>query len=149
MKNLYSNADTEAIVNRIDQLKPDSERLWGKMDVAQMMAHCSAALEMATGHTSPSRLLIGRILGPLVKSGYLSDKPFPKNSPTDKTFIITDKRVFEKERTKLKKLVMEFANGGAEKCTAHPHSFFGKLTPQEWSSSMYKHLDHHLHQFGV
>ena len=63
MKNLYSNADTEEIISRIDQLKPDSERLWGKMDVAQMMAHCSAALEMASGHTSPSRLLIGRILG--------------------------------------------------------------------------------------
>jgi Protein of unknown function (DUF1569) len=42
-----------------------------------------------------------------------------------------------------------FAKGGAEGCTKHPHNFFGKLTPLEWATGMYKHLDHHLRQFGA
>jgi len=38
---------------------------------------------------------------------------------------------------------------GPAGCTKHPHSFFGKLTPEEWAILSYKHLDHHLRQFGV
>lgn len=31
----------------------------------------------------------------------------------------------------------------------YSHSFFGKLTSQQWAALIYKHLDHHLRQFGV
>ena len=41
------------------------------------------------------------------------------------------------------------AQGGPGVCTNHPHSFFGRLVPEEWAVLMYKHLDHHLRQFGV
>ncbi|MFD1127776.1 DUF1569 domain-containing protein [Paenibacillus provencensis] len=30
----------------------------------------------------------------------------------------------------------------------NPHPFFGKLTSEEWSIGLYKHLDHHLKEFG-
>jgi hypothetical protein len=149
MNNLYNQKASTEILNRIDDLKPETQRLWGKMNVSQMLAHCTAALEMAAGKTAPPRIFIGKILGPLFKSHYLSDKPMGKNGPTDKSFIVADERDFEAEKLKLKKTVIEFSKGGAEKCTTHPHSFFGKLTPDEWSISMYKHLDHHLRQFGV
>lgn len=148
MKNLFQLPDVKDILARIDKLKPDSQRRWGKMDVAQMLAHCAASMEMATGHLVLKRLFIGRVLGPAFKSKYLDETPLGKNSPTDKSFIITDKRVFEQEKARLKKLVQQFADGGTEKCTRHPHSFFGKLTPEQWSIGMYKHLDHHLRQFG-
>jgi len=149
MKNLFNQTDTTEILNRINKLNATSQRLWGKMEVGQMLAHCSKALEMASGQSFPPRLFIGRILGPLFKSKYLNDKPLDKNSPTDKSFIISDNRDFEKEKVTLKNLVQQFAEGGAEKCTTHPHSFFGKLTPEQWGIGMYKHLDHHLRQFGV
>jgi transposase InsO family protein len=42
-----------------------------------------------------------------------------------------------------------FADAGPKGCTAHPHSLFGRLTPEEWATLMYKHVDHHLRQFGV
>ena len=45
--------------------------------------------------------------------------------------------------------VRQFSEGGETRCTRHPHPFFGSLTPQAWSRGMYKHLDHHLRQFGV
>ena len=49
----------------------------------------------------------------------------------------------------LLKYIEKFQAGGEEKCTTYPHPFFGKVTPREWSIGMYKHLDHHLRQFGV
>ena len=42
-----------------------------------------------------------------------------------------------------------FVNGGPRVCTTHPHPFFGRLTPAEWAIQQYKHLDHHLRQFGA
>lgn len=149
MKNLFEKSAVEEIENRINQLTPVSQRQWGKMNVDQMLAHCSAALEVAVGMKSPPRIFIGKILGPIVKSNFLGPKPYPKNSPTDKSFIIQDSRDFEKEKQRLLNLIHQFSAGGDEKVTKHPHSFVGKLTPAEWSRSMYKHLDHHLHQFNV
>jgi len=44
MKNLFELGAVQEVMTRIEQLKPSSQRRWGKMDVTQMMAHCSAAL---------------------------------------------------------------------------------------------------------
>ena len=41
MKNLFEPATVEEVKQRMAQLRPDSERQWGKMNVAQMVAHCS------------------------------------------------------------------------------------------------------------
>jgi hypothetical protein len=49
----------------------------------------------------------------------------------------------------LRGLIDRFVASGPAGCTNHPHSFFGRLTPEEWAILMYKHLDHHLRQFGV
>ncbi len=149
MNNLFQSIALEEIYNRIDQLSPSSQRNWGKMSVSQMMAHCSAALQMAVGETKPPRLFIGRVLAPFFKAVYTNEKPFGKNSPTDKSFIVADERDFEMEKEKLKALLNKFFVGGATKCTTHPHPFFGNLNPNAWSIGMYKHMDHHLRQFGV
>jgi hypothetical protein len=149
MKNLFEPDAVDEVVSRIDKLQPTTQHQWGKMDVAQMMAHCSAALDMASGRLVLPRLLIGRILGPFVRPIYTNEKPFSKSSPTDKKLVIADQRDFTGEREQLKLRVRQFHEGGDAKCTAHPHPFFGKLTPQDWSRGMYKHLDHHLRQFGV
>lgn len=62
---------------------------------------------------------------------------------------VEDDRDLDVERRRLLKLIDSFAAGGPSGCTRHPHSFFGPLTPQEWAVLMYKHLDHHLRQFGA
>jgi hypothetical protein len=49
MKNLFQPEAVDEVISRVDTLQPATQRLWGKMDVAQMMAHCSAALDMAAG----------------------------------------------------------------------------------------------------
>jgi hypothetical protein len=53
------------------------------------------------------------------------------------------------ERKHLNALIDRFAKGGPKGCTTHPHFFFGLMTPDAWTILMYKHLDHHLRQFGA
>lgn len=149
MKNLFEKETADEVISRIDQLRPASQRQWGKMNVAQMMAHCSAALDMAAGRLNPPRMLIGRILGPLVRPIFTNEKPFSKNNPTEKRLIVVDQRDFAQEREQLKQKIQHFHEGGEAGCTRHPHAFFGPLSPQAWSRGMYKHMDHHLRQFGV
>jgi Protein of unknown function (DUF1569) len=148
MKNLFNNDSVKEVLQRIDSLQIDSEKLWGKMDVAQMVAHCSETMKMATGQRFPPRVFIGRIIGRFFKANYYNDKPFAKDSPTSKSAIIDDKRDLEKEKVILKTLILQFYEGGTTKCTTHLHPFFGHLTPEQWSIGMYKHLDHHLRQFN-
>jgi hypothetical protein len=149
MKNLFQPETIDEIVSRIDKVQPTSPRQWGKMDVAQMMAHCSATLDMASGRMNRPRVFIGRLIGPFVKSIFTNEKPFSKNSPTDEKLVIADQRDFAREQDQLKLKLRQFHQGGEAQCTRHPHPFFGTLTPQQWSRGMYKHLDHHLRQFGV
>jgi hypothetical protein len=76
-----------------------------------------------------------------------NDSPMRRNSPT--MIAVEDDRNLDVEREQLRSLVDRFVAAGPEECTTHPHSFFGRLTPMEWAILMYKHLDHHLRQFGV
>ncbi|HWZ57240.1 MAG TPA: DUF1569 domain-containing protein [Verrucomicrobiae bacterium] len=150
MKSLFEAARVEEIKKRMAQLRPDSERQWGKMNPAQALAHCSAAIGMAVGETRPPRILIGRLLGRLAKKSVIvNGTPMRRNSMTDKSVLVTDERDFEVERQWLRESIDRFAAGGPEICTKHPHFFFGPLTPVEWAVLMYQHLDHHLRQFGV
>lgn len=149
MKSLYTPEAEQEILARIEKLTPENQRQWGKMQADQMLAHCTAALETATGDKTPPRLFIGKILGPLVKKRTLGDNPFPKNSPTDKSFVIAERRDFNAEKEKLVQIIKRYAAGGEANCTKQPHSFFGKMTPAEWGTLMYKHLDHHLKQFSA
>ena len=149
MKNLFQPEAVDELVSRIDKLQPASPRQWGKMDVAQMMAHCSVALDMASGRLNRPRIFIGRLIGPFVKPIYTNEKPFSKNNPTDEKLVIANQRDFTREQDQLKLKVRQFHQGGEAQCSQHPHPFFGALTPQQWSRGMYKHLDHHLRQFGA
>jgi Protein of unknown function (DUF1569) len=149
MKNLFQPEAIDEVIARIDKLQPATQRQWGKMVVGQMMAHCSAALDMASGQLILPRLFIGRLLGPIVKPIYTNEKPFSRSSPTDPKLVVSDQREFLREQEQLKLKVRQFHEGGEKQCTRHPHPFFGPLSPQDWSRGMYKHLDHHLRQFGA
>ncbi|MDE3196338.1 MAG: DUF1569 domain-containing protein, partial [Acidobacteriota bacterium] len=132
-------------------LEPQTGRHWGRMTPPQMLAHCSLSMQWALGDAVPEKgplpvRLIGRLVKPMV---FRNEDPLRKNSPTAKSLIVADERDLGKERERLSALIDRFVAGGAAKCTKNPHSFFGKMTPEEWSILMYKHLDHHLRQFGV
>jgi hypothetical protein len=150
MKSLFEGARAGEMKQRITNLRPDSERLWGKMNPAQALEHCSRGMEMALGDRTPPRVLVGRIMGWMVKPMALgNDEPMRRNSPTAKELVVQDERDLVTERARLCGLIDRFAAAGPKGCTRHPHAFFGRLTPDEWAILMYKHLDHHLRQFGV
>ena len=150
MKNLFEPARVTEIKQRLAKLTPESRAQWGKMSVGQMVAHCAGAFEAATGNLKPPRVMIGRFLGWAVKPLALGDdKPIKKNSPTSPELIMRGEKNFEAERTRLNGLIDQFASGGPTACTTHPHSFFGRMTPEQWAILSYKHMDHHLRQFGV
>lgn len=149
MHTLFDAADRQSVLERIAKLDPTAERQWGRMNAAQMLAHCTAALEVATGEKRRKQALIGKVLGPLVRSKLLGEVPFGKNSPTDPTFVITDPRDFAAEKTRLLGIVGRFCDAGPDRAAQQTHSFLGRLRGNEWGVMMYKHLDHHLRQFGV
>jgi hypothetical protein len=150
MKNLFEAATAKEINDRIGRLCATSPRQWGKMTAPQAMAHCSVAMEWAVGDTVAPRMFVGRIIGPLIKSQLLKDeKPMGRNAPTAKSLVIADDRELGKECQRLSTLIERFSSGGPQACTKNPHTFFGKMMPEEWAQLMYKHVDHHLRQFGV
>jgi hypothetical protein len=150
MKNLFEATTVEEVKGRMALLRADSARQWGKMNAAQAVEHCARGMELALGDRRPPRKLIGRILGPVIKpKAFVEGVPMRKNSPTVPGLVVSDERDLGKEQARLCGLIDRFAAGGPAGCTSHPHSFFGPLTPEEWSAWMYKHLDHHLRQFGV
>jgi hypothetical protein len=149
VRNLFEPASVNEISERIQRLGPDSERQWGAMTAAQMLAHCSAWMEMAAGISNPPRSLLGRIVGKVAKRSLLSETPIRRNLPTDKGLLVEDERDFAVEQRRLLDWIERFSSGGPERCTTHPHCFFGHLTPMEWAAMGYKHLDHHLQQFGA
>jgi hypothetical protein len=150
MKNLFDAATIDEVKARLEKLRPESERQWGTMAPAQAVAHCSAGLEMAAGNINPPRMFLGRVIGRFIKPMALgNDEPIRPNSQTLEGLAVNDKRDLATERKRLCELMDRFAAVGPKGCTTHPHSFFGRLTAEEWAILMYKHLDHHLRQFGT
>jgi len=151
VKNLFDATAANEVKTRLRKLGPQSERHWGKMTAPQMLAHCSVSMQWAVGEVVPEkRSLLVRLMGRLVKPMvFRNENPLRKNSPTAKSLLVADERDLNTERDRLSGLIDRFAAEGAVGCTNNPHSFFGKMTPQEWAILMYKHLDHHLRQFGV
>jgi hypothetical protein len=148
MKNLFNLADNQEIIERINKLTPHTKSLWGVMDVSQMLAHCIVALKIALGEIIPQSNVFLKMLGKIFKKKIFEAESFRKNSKTGKEFIISGTKNFNEEKPVLISYIKKFAENDKSILTKESHPFFGKLTPEEWGSLMYKHTDHHLKQFG-
>jgi hypothetical protein len=146
---LYEPAELALMTQRIRSLRADSPRQWGRMEVAQMLAHGQVALRVALGDQQLKRGLVGLIFGPFARRQLLKPGQFGRNMPTAPEFKVSGVPDFEKERARLLALVERFGRGGPDGVTKEPHPFFGALTPADWNTLQWKHLDHHLRQFGV
>jgi len=149
MKTLFDQTDRESIRQRLGALQADSPRQWGKMNAAQMVTHCARALETGTGDRPMKQAFLGKIITPFIRSSILGAKPFGRNAPTDPTFVVSDEREFTVERQRLLDLIERLVERGTASAATQTHAFFGKLSGEEWGQLMYKHIDHHLQQFGV
>lgn len=151
MKNIFSEEGSQEVITRIEQLTPSSTPLWGKMDVAQMLAHCNVTYEFIfepEKHKKPSGLQ-KFFIKLIAKTTVVNNKPYKRNSPTSPQFKIVDKRVFAKEQKRLIDFVRKTHQMGEDQFDGMESYSFGPLTSQEWNNLFYKHLDHHLSQFNV
>ncbi len=149
MKNLYHHSDYQEIISRLENLKFTSERKWGKMTVSQMLVHCQKPMEVAEQKLVVKRNLISLLFGKMMKNKLIvKGLDFDKNLPTAKEFIVAADCDFEIERKKLLNMIHAFYNSGPSVIKTNMHPFFGKMSPSEWGLLFYKHLDHHLLQFG-
>ena len=143
---MFDPSVKKEIINRIHNLTPDIKSKWGKMNVGQMLTHVQLPINYAFGKHEIKGGGLLRLIGPLFKSVLYNEKPYKQNLPTDKSYVVTDEREFEKEKQQLLELINQF---NEQSIHEKPHPIFGKLTKKQWSLATWKHLDHHLRQFGV
>ncbi|MEN2415901.1 DUF1569 domain-containing protein [Flavobacterium mesophilum] len=150
MKNIFSKNDSDEFINRINQLKNDSQPLWGKMSVDQMLAHCSVTYEMVYDniHKEPNAFM-KFFLKSFVKKNVVNEVPYPRNIRTAPQFIIIGNRDFDAEKQRLISYINKTQELGEQEFEGKESHSFGTLSSLEWNNMFAKHLDHHLAQFGV
>ena len=150
MKDLFDKNVSEEMIHRIDLLNPNSQRKWGKMSVYQMLAHCNVTYEFVYENIHPK---IGGfqkwMLKTFVKNIVVDEKPYKKNGRTAPEFLMVNEKNFEVEKNRLIAYIKKTQELGGDYFDNKESRSFGKLSKTEWNNMFYKHLDHHLTQFGV
>lgn len=150
MKTIFNEENNKELVSRIANLKEDSERNWGKMNVSQMLVHCQKPLEVADKKLIIKRNIFSYLFGAMMKKKLIDNgEDFKQNLPTSKQFKMESDFDFKKEQKLLINMVQSLGQKGENAIKMKIHPFFGKMAPNELGILFYKHLDHHLKQFGV
>ena len=150
MKDIFERQTAEEIVSRIEKLRPDNKPLWGKMSAAQMLAHCNVTYELVydNKHRKPGRFK-RFLLRLFVKDVVVGPKPYKRESPTAPEFMVSGERDFESEKRRLIGHIRDTQSRGRAWFEGKESHSFGVLNAGQWNNMFYKHLDHHLQQFGV
>ncbi len=147
MKSIFDEKTYQEVLQRLEKLSPKTQNKWGKMTVGQMVWHCQIPVKVAIKNKETK---VGG--NPLVrwffKKSLYNDKPWRKNLPTIPIAKAKEEKDFESEYKTLVKLLQELYKVKDRK-DWNPHPLFGYFTPEQWGQMEYKHLDHHLRQFGV
>ncbi len=150
LPNVFTEEVTTKIIHRIHALTPESKAKWGVMNVGQLLAHCNVTYEMTFEDIHPKpNAFIKFILKLLVKNKVVSELPYTQNSQTAPQFIITETKEFEHEKQRLINYILKTKDLGEPYFDQRESHSFGVLASSEWNNMFYKHLDHHLTQFGV
>jgi hypothetical protein len=150
LPNIFTRKVADDAIQRINNLTSSTKAKWGKMEVAQMLAHNCVTYEMVYEGIHPKpNFLMKFILKSFVKKIVVSETPYPKNSRTAPAFIIKGARDFEAEKNRLITYINKTQQLGEAGFKNKESDQFGNLSIAEWSNMFYKHLDHHLTQFGV
>jgi hypothetical protein len=151
LPNIFTQPVADRVIERINKLTPQTTPDWGKMNVSQMLAHCNVTYEMLyepEKHPSPNAFM-KLILKLLVKKMVVSETPYKRNGPTAAAFIIKGDKDFEDEKARLTAYISKTQQLGEIVFDNRMSHSFGALTVNEWNNMFYKHLNHHLTQFGV
>lgn len=148
MKTIFDKNTREEIINRINSLQDGAAAQWGKMNVHQMIKHCTLWEEMIQGKKQYKRMFVGRLFGKMALKKVLSDEaPLRRSTPTLSNLIIADKTGdITAQKTEWIARINAYANFSNPN---YEHAFFGKMTEEQIGYMVYKHIDHHLRQFNA
>jgi hypothetical protein len=150
MKSVFNENDSKEILNRIGKLTPATLGLWGKMNVSQMLAHCNVTYELVYENKHPKpNFFLKLILKLFVKKNVVNEIPYKHNLKTAPVFLIVEERDFIAEKNRLINYINKTRQLGEKYFDGKESHSFGVLTSTEWNNMFFKHLDHHLRQFGV
>ena len=149
MTTLFDPAVNAEICNRIGKLEASSKARWGKMNVEQMLAHAYLSLQVSFGNIELKPGILGTFFRGISRRILLAKKPYPKHLPADKKVLTKEPGGFSEERQRLENAVRSYLEKGPEGLSKKPHNIIGKITPEQSAFISFKHLDHHLRQFGV
>ena len=149
MKTIFEKTAHDELLERLAKLDTNSERQWGKMTPSQMMEHVARAIEMAISKEPKKQILPGKLFSRFFRKEYFGPDPFKRNRPTGPWLIVRDEPDFEPTRERLSTLITKLHHAGEPATDGNVHPFFGTLTGKQWGETQYKHVDHHLRQFGV
>lgn len=79
----------------------------------------------------------------------VGDKPYKRNGMTAPSFVMKEEKDLEKEKLRLIDYVIRTQSLGGAHFDGKESLSVGRLSTREWNNMFYKHLDHHLTQFGV
>lgn len=146
MKSIFDKTIRDELISRINSLNENSTAQWGKMNIYQMLKHCTLWEEWIASKEQHKQQFIGRLFGKMALKNVLKDEaPLRRNTPTLPELRIKGNGDVELEKKKWIALIEQNAH------FSHPdfvHSFFGKMTKEQVGQMAYKHTDHHLRQFN-
>ena len=148
MKTLFDDEARGALLARLERVSAESRPRWGKMSAEQMLSHLVEAMRMALGEfqTRPKKMLT-RL--PPFRQLFVYWLPWPKGAPTARELLpASNPRSVEEGKREIMRLVTQLA-GYSSKTQWPDHPAFGKLTARGWGVLGWRHIDHHLRQFGA
>jgi hypothetical protein len=146
MPTLLNSAEREALLKRLRALPPAATARWGRLTAPAMLCHLNDSLRIALGDVpcKPTHNLISRTLGKaLVVNTDL--KPPRGKIKTAPEMLASRPAAWDADLATCLQLVERVAAGKA----GAVHPAFGPLTPEEWGRMSWKHMNHHLEQFGA
>jgi len=148
MRSILNESDRAAICTRLRSLSASSTARWGRLSVTGMLQHLRLSASMAVGELAVASGNKRAFQVFPLKHLILYMLPFPKGAPTAPELKPDTAATFEEERTAVLALLERIGTGPREG-TGPAHPLFGPLSFREWGAATYKHVDHHLKQFGV
>jgi hypothetical protein len=149
--NIFTQEECQNLIDRINQLNPETKAEWGTMNVSQMLKHCNVPYEMVyepTRFKKPGGL--AKVMIKLfAKNTVVGTKPYAKNGRTAPDFIVPAEQDFKQQKQDIQDHTWQVQKDGESTFDGKESHALGKLNTNQWNTMFYKHLDHHLQQFGV
>lgn len=147
MKSIWRDEDRRALNDRVGAVAWDGRAAWGKFTAPKMICHLADSLKMAMGDlpVAPKHLPIRY---PPLKQLIIYAAPFPKSAPTAPELLAREPREWSSDIADVQGLLARA--GSARTTDSWPeHPAFGKLSKRAWGVLIFRHMDHHLKQFGA